>query len=376
MPDGARPGPQDAIDFSDAAVRIARFLSAESKAGLERDPWVEVDDLIRDLQINDDTLEAAVAELQQQAFVVVSDDANHRLAFHALAPLPALFWWADEDVHGRSPMADAKQVARALVAADNRTGFVDVAALASSLGWPPRRINPAVAYLVQNQHVREIRHLGGGPYGGYALHCTGATKAFVARPLEAPPVARPAEAPSAALPVEAPPRGLYVVMFTDVVGSTALALSKGSAGARKILKRHDQVIKLNVQTNGGRIVNRTGDGVYAVFPMIHGSMEAALGILDGLAQLNKQFPDEPVPIRIALDLGDLLPEDDDLHGLSVNRAARILKNMESDRIVASPAVAAAAEGYEIDPIGPRELKDFGSVALFEVKGRLPGCAGD
>lgn len=350
----SKPRTTGASTLSDAGARIAAFLSARSKAGLEHDPRIEVDDLLRDLEMGDDMLEASVAELQQHDFIATSEDACHRLAFHAMAPLAPLFWWADPATYGWSPAADAKEVARTLIAAGNPTGFVDVAELATSLGWAARRINPAIAYLVQNQHVRESHHLGGGPYGGYALHCTGATRLFVSSP------------------VSPPPSGIYAVMFTDVVGSTALARAVGDGPARTILGRHDQLIRITVQSKGGRIVKQTGDGFYAVFPTVQASIESALTILDGLAQLNAGYPDRPLCIRVALDVGDLLAEDDDMFGLAVNRAARILGHTGTNEIVASPAIANLAESCEIVPMGSREVKDFGALELYTLKGRLRG----
>jgi len=308
------------ITLSDAAARIAGLLSARSKLGLAHDPWVKVDDLVRELEIDDDTFEAAIADLTQHGFVAIDDDVCHRLAFHAIAPLPPLFWWADPAIHGWNPIADAKAVAAARLALGERSAFVPVETINNRLEWSPRRINPAVAYLVQNQQVREIRHLGGGPHGGYALLATGAT--------------------CLALSTSTPPRtrGIYAVMFTDIVGSTSLAQEIGDEEARIVLGRHDQVIKVTVQSKGGRIVKRTGDGFYIVFRSVQAGLDAALAIAEALARLNREYPDHPVSVRVALDAGELRAEGDDLYGLTVNRAFRIFGQAGTNGIAASPPV--------------------------------------
>lgn len=344
--------PINEITLSDNAARIAGSLGARSKLGLAYDPWVKVDDLVDELEIDDDTLEAAVADLTQHGFVAIDDDACHRLPFRAIAPLPPLFWWADPAIHGWNPIADAKAVAAARLALGERSAFVPVETINAKIEWSPRRINPAVAYLVQNQQVREIHHLGGGPHGGYALLATGATRLAVST------LAQPA------------PQGIYAVMFTDVVGSTSLAREIGDGPARIVLGRHDQVIKVTVQSKGGRIVKGTGDGFYVVFSAIQTCLDAALAIQVALARLNREYPDHPVSIRVALDAGELRAEGEDFYGLAVNRAARILGRAGANGIAASAAIAELAEGYDLVPIGPQELKDFGTVELYQLNGRL------
>lgn len=159
-------------------------------------------------------------------------------------------------------------------------------------------------------------------------------------------------------------------MFTDVVGSTSLAREIGDGPARTVLGRHDQVIKVTVQSKGGRIVKGTGDGFYVVFRSVQACLDAALAISEALARLNREYPDHPVAIRVALDAGDLRAEGEDLYGLAVNRAARILGRPGANGIAASPAIADLAEGYDLVPIGLQELKDFGPVELYQLKGCL------
>lgn len=60
-------------------------------------------------------------------------------------------------------------------------------------------------------------------------------------------------------------RGVPVVLFTDLVGSTELRDRLGEEGADELRRKHDQLLAGAVEANNGRVVRGVGDGIMATF---------------------------------------------------------------------------------------------------------------
>jgi class 3 adenylate cyclase len=60
------------------------------------------------------------------------------------------------------------------------------------------------------------------------------------------------------------PSGTVTFLFTDLEGSTRLWEEQPEA-MQTALARHDVLLRLAVEANGGRVVKSTGDGLHAVF---------------------------------------------------------------------------------------------------------------
>ncbi len=81
---------------------------------------------------------------------------------------------------------------------------------------------------------------------------------------------------------------------------------------------------------------------------------------------------EPIRVRIGLNAGEPIAEDDDLFGTAVNEAARITAAANGGEILVSNVVRELAKGKDflLADIGERQLKGFDeSVRLFEVRWR-------
>jgi adenylate cyclase len=119
-------------------------------------------------------------------------------------------------------------------------------------------------------------------------------------------------------------RRLAAVLVADVVGFSA-QMERDDAGtlARLRLVRAD-VLDPAIAENGGRIVKTTGDGVLAEFGSADGALRCAVGAQRALAARNAKLPaHERVELRIGINLGDVIVEDDDIFGDGVNVAARL-----------------------------------------------------
>jgi len=169
-----------------------------------------------------------------------------------------------------------------------------------------------------------------------------------------------------ATPVLAPPApgGFATILFTDMEGSTTLADRLGDNKAQEVRRTHNDIVRAALNANAGSEIKHTGDGIMASFPSAVSAVTAALQIQRGLAG-------GEVRVRVGLNAGEPIAEDDDLFGLSVTLAARIGDWGEPGQVLVSDVVRQLllGKGFEFTLMGEAELKGFDEpVALFEVGG--------
>jgi class 3 adenylate cyclase len=160
-----------------------------------------------------------------------------------------------------------------------------------------------------------------------------------------------------------PPRRLLAaVLFTDLVGSTERASTLGDEHWKSVLDRHDATIRAIVGRAGGSVVKTTGDGVLALLP-------SAAGCLDVAGSIRRDLEVEGLEVRIGAHVGDVDRRGDDVSGLAVNVASRVMSISGTGEIVVTATVVAAVAGRAVtfEPLGPHELRGVpGAWELFRV----------
>ena len=113
-----------------------------------------------------------------------------------------------------------------------------------------------------------------------------------------------------------PSRRLAAILFTDIVGSTAM-MQKDEPGAMFVNKRYVAVLKECVLTHAGEILNDFGDGSLCCFGSVTEALRCAM-------KMQQHFQQEPkVPLRIGLHVGEIFFDDDKVFGDGVNVASRV-----------------------------------------------------
>lgn len=151
--------------------------------------------------------------------------------------------------------------------------------------------------------------------------------------------------------VPAPDRTLAAVLFTDLVDSTQRAATLGDATWKRLLDRHDSAIRDAVARCGGTVVKTTGDGVLATFPAAGVAVRAATRLRDELAR-------DELQVRVGIHVGDVDRRGDDVSGLAVNIAARVMAKAPNGEIAMTASVtgAMAGESMRFESIGEHDLK--------------------
>ena len=146
-------------------------------------------------------------------------------------------------------------------------------------------------------------------------------------------------------------RVLATVLFTDLVDSTPLAARLGDQRMRHVLDDHDTIIDRLVHVHRGYRVKRTGDGVLATFDGAARAIRCAAAIRDDLRDIGLR-------VRAGLHAGEIERRGDDVGGIAVNVAARIMSGAGAGEIRVSRVVRdlVAGSGLEFSDLGPSELK--------------------
>jgi class 3 adenylate cyclase len=166
-------------------------------------------------------------------------------------------------------------------------------------------------------------------------------------------------------------RDMRVILFTDVEGSTALTQRLGDAKAREIMREHDRITREALAAHGGAEVKTMGDGFMTSFTSATAAIECAIAIQRSFAEHNASA-DVPINVRIGLNAGEPIAEEEDLFGTAVNMAARICARAEGGQILAPVVVRelVAGKGLLLSDIGETELRGFEDpVRLYEVSWR-------
>ncbi|KPK45908.1 MAG: hypothetical protein AMJ77_06655 [Dehalococcoidia bacterium SM23_28_2] len=170
------------------------------------------------------------------------------------------------------------------------------------------------------------------------------------------------------------PGAFRTVLFTDVEGSTALTQRLGDAKAREVLRTHERIVREALKSHGGSEVKTLGDGFMASFSSATRALECAIAMQRAFTEHN-ETAEEPIRVRIGLNAGEPIAEEEDLHGTAVNMAARVAAKAEGEEILASDVVRqlVAGKGFLFADRGDVALRGFEDlVRLYEVRWREDG----
>ena len=177
---------------------------------------------------------------------------------------------------------------------------------------------------------------------------------------------------AAVAPAEpAAPGGFRTVLFTDIVGHTAIMRRLGDEKGREVLREHERIVREALKSHGGTEVKTMGDGFLASFSWVTKAVECAIALQQAFAAHNETAP-EPVHIRVGLSAGEPIEEEGDIFGETVILAARVAAKAEGGEILASLAVRelCAGKGFLFADRGDVVLRGFEDpVRLYQVRWR-------
>ena len=157
-------------------------------------------------------------------------------------------------------------------------------------------------------------------------------------------------------------RQLATVLFTDIVDSTGRAAAMGDRRWRETIDLHDSLAADHISAHGGKLVKTTGDGVLATF-------DGPGRAIRGAMALQSELDRAGIAIRSGVHTGEIEVRRDDVAGVAVHLAARIMGLADADEILVSGTVRDLVIGSDIvfEDRGEHPLKGFdGQWRLFAV----------
>ena len=145
-------------------------------------------------------------------------------------------------------------------------------------------------------------------------------------------------------------RVLATILFTDIVGSTSLAASLGDRRWRERLERHHAAVERHVRSQRGRLVKLVGDGAVALFDGPGRAVRCARALAED--------PGAPeIEVRAGVHTGEVEQMGDDVGGIAVHIAARVVAEAAGSEVLATSTVRdlCAGSGLTFTDRGLRQL---------------------
>jgi class 3 adenylate cyclase len=152
-------------------------------------------------------------------------------------------------------------------------------------------------------------------------------------------------------------------LFVDVVGSTERAASLRDKRWRELLETYNDLVSSTVGRFGGRLVGTEGDGALATFEIPVDAIECARAVRSAAQSID-------IDTRAGVHTGEIEIVGDDVAGIGVHIAARVMSAAGAGEVLVSRTVVdlVTGSGIEFDDRGEHDLKGVpGSWQLFAVK---------
>jgi adenylate cyclase len=157
-------------------------------------------------------------------------------------------------------------------------------------------------------------------------------------------------------------RRLAAILFADVVGYSRLIGQDDVGTWRRLQSVLHDVVRPGIKAHAGRVVRIKGDGVLVEFASAVEAVASAVALQQAMAQRNATLADaHRIELRIGINLGDIITNDDDVQGDGVNVAARLEPLAEPGGICLSATVhehVRAKLAYPFEDRGVRTLKNI------------------
>lgn len=157
---------------------------------------------------------------------------------------------------------------------------------------------------------------------------------------------------------------IVTLVFTDVVDSTVLAARMGDTDWAELMASYEKAIHEITERHQGRVVKTLGDGSMLAFSSAREAVRASIDV-------QRAFGGYDFVLRVGIHSGHALRTEDDLLGLTVNKAARITAAAEGGSILASSTVkdlVGSMTGVEFGPSKNLTLKGLeGLHPVYEIE---------
>jgi class 3 adenylate cyclase len=144
---------------------------------------------------------------------------------------------------------------------------------------------------------------------------------------------------------------LVTILFTDIVGSSDIAVAVGDRRWKVLLEAHNGIVRRALRRHGGKELDTAGDGFFAVFDRQAESIRCAVEIVEGVREIGLE-------VRAGLHVGEAELIGGKVGGVAVHTGARVGAVGGPGEVVVSSVLRDLVPGAGIDfrDLGDRRLK--------------------
>ena len=144
---------------------------------------------------------------------------------------------------------------------------------------------------------------------------------------------------------------LVTILFTDIVGSSDIAVAVGDRRWKVLLEAHNRIVRQVLRRHGGKELDTAGDGFFAVFDRQAEAIRCAVEIVEGVREIGLE-------VRAGLHVGEAELIGGKVGGVAVHTGARVGAIGGPGEIVVSSVLRDLVPGAGIDfqDLGDRRLK--------------------
>ena len=164
-------------------------------------------------------------------------------------------------------------------------------------------------------------------------------------------------------PEEIGERFLATVLFSDIVGSTAMLEKVGDHAWAGVIREHNTRIRAVIDRFRGREISSTGDGFLALFDGAAKAVRAA-------ALMDPAVADLGIRVRVGLHTSEVEFAGGQPRGVGVHAAARVAALAGAGQVLVSATTHDLLDGsgLTLEPHGEHELKGLsGARAIFAYR---------
>ena len=166
-----------------------------------------------------------------------------------------------------------------------------------------------------------------------------------------------------------PAIGTITLLFTDLVGSTALAQNLGDDQAEQLRRTHFQLLRDAVAARAGEETKNLGDGLMVVFASAVDALGCAVAMQQAVHRHNERAEEQrQLPVRVGLHVGEPIRDESDYFGTPVTIAKRLCDSAEGGQIIASQLVRSL-----VGSRGGHTFQELEPLALKGIPEPLPAC---
>ena len=137
-----------------------------------------------------------------------------------------------------------------------------------------------------------------------------------------------------------PDRRLATILFTDIIGSTELAATHGDRLWLEVLERHNVLVRDCLHKFSGQEVKTTGDGFAILFDGPAKAIRCSTSIIEKVQEIG-------IEVRCGVHIGEIEIAADEIGGIGVHIAARVMDYAEPNSTLVTNTVKDASAGTEI-----------------------------